>query len=129
MTNGSSDRLDQIAALLQQSIIASDERMTRIEQARERDRQESEASVNEIRQLTQSNAKAIQALTEDLATFRLGVQEDREQAVQERQELRQAMLGIANLVSSLDSDRPTVLRKLTSIETKVDRLLGKERSP
>ncbi len=33
MTSGSSDRLDRIEALLQQSVIASDERMTRIEQS------------------------------------------------------------------------------------------------
>ena len=33
MTNGSSDRLDRIEALLQQSVIASDERMTRLEQS------------------------------------------------------------------------------------------------
>jgi phage shock protein A len=44
-------------------------------------------------------------------------------AEQERSELRQATLGIANLLSSLDSDRPTILRKLNAIENKVDRLL------
>lgn len=33
MTNGSNDRLDRIEELLQRSIIASDERMTRIEQS------------------------------------------------------------------------------------------------
>jgi hypothetical protein len=32
--------------------------------------------------------------------------------------------GIINLLESLDEDRPTVLRKLNSIENKVDRLLG-----
>lgn len=118
MTNGSSDELDlkQVAALLQQSIVASDERMTRIEQS--------------IGQLTQSNGRAIQALTEDITTFKLAVEQDREEAKAdreearaERQELRQATIGIANLLSSLDSDRPTILRKLTAIENKVDRLL------
>jgi phosphoglycerate dehydrogenase-like enzyme len=44
-------------------------------------------------------------------------------AAQERQELREATLGIANLLASLDSDRPTIFRKLNSIENKVDRLL------
>ncbi len=33
MTDSSSDRLDRIEALLQQSVIASNERMTRLEQA------------------------------------------------------------------------------------------------
>lgn len=52
------------------------------------------------------------------------------EAADERRELREATLrldrvveGIANLLSSLDEDRPTILRKLNSIENKVDRLL------
>lgn len=79
--------------------------------------------LRETVQLTRSNAVAIQSLTDDLAEFKLIVASDREQAREERQELRQAMMGIANLLGSLDEDRPTILRKLTSIETKVDRLL------
>ena len=31
--------------------------------------------------------------------------------------------GVVNMLSSLDEDRPTVLRKLNAIERKVDRLL------
>ena len=31
--------------------------------------------------------------------------------------------GVINLLGSLDEDRPTVLRKLTAIEGKLDRLL------
>lgn len=93
MTN-SNDRLDQIEALLAESA-----------------------------QLTRSNAVAIQALTDDLVTFRLTVEQDVENARAEREELRRATIGIANLLSSLDSDRPTILRKLNTIENKVDRLL------
>lgn len=86
--------------------------------------------LGETVQLTRSNAKAIQSLTDDLVEFKLTVASLHEQARQERQELREAILrltsvqeGIANLLSSLDSDRPTILRKLTTIENKVDRLL------
>ncbi|MBV9387687.1 MAG: hypothetical protein JOZ78_14800 [Chroococcidiopsidaceae cyanobacterium CP_BM_ER_R8_30] len=118
-TSSSGDRLAQIEALLQQSVIASNERMTRLEQTMERDRQESnermtriERSIGQIEQLTQSNGRAIQALTEDITTFKLAVEQDREEAKAERQELRQVTMGIANLLSSLDSDRPTILRKL-----------------
>lgn len=82
MTNGSSDRLDRIEALIE------------------------------------SNARAIQA------------------AADERAELRQAMIrladsqvGIANILASLDSDRPTILRKLNAIENKIDRLLGGSDQP
>jgi len=84
MTNGSSDRLDQIEALLQETI-----------------------------QVTRSNSKTIQAILDLQAN-----------SAEERRELREATIGIANLLSSLDSDRPTILRKLTTIENKVDRLLS-----
>ena len=129
-TSSSGDRLAQIEALLQQSVIASNERMTRLEQTMERDRQESnermtriERSIGQIEQLTQSNGREIQALTEDITTFKLAVEQDCEEAKAERQELRQVTMGIANLLSSVDSDRPTILRKLNSIENKLDELL------
>ena len=72
-----------------------------------------------IGQRVDSNACAIGALTQLMSEAR-----------EERAELRQATIqlagttqGIANLLSSLDIDRPTILRKLSSIENKVDRLL------
>lgn len=104
MTNNQPDRLDQIETLLAQTA-----------------------------QLTRSNAVAIQALTDDLVTLKLTVEEDIQNARQEREELRRATVGIANLLASLDQDRPTILRKLNTIENKVDQILqqdrGKERSP
>ncbi len=82
----------------------------------------------ELKKLIESNARTAQAMLDSMAEARL-----------ERQELREGMIrledaverlinvqeGIANLLVSLDSDRPTVLRKLNSIENKVDRLLHK----
>ena len=56
MTNGSSDQLDQIAALLKQSIIASDNRMTRLEQSMA-------ASDNRMTRLEQSMAASNERLT------------------------------------------------------------------
>ncbi len=34
--------------------------------------------------------------------------------------------GLINMMVSLDEDRPTVLRRLASIENKVDRILEKD---
>ncbi len=85
-----------------------------------------EALLAQTAQLTRSNAVAIQALTDDLVTFKLTVEQEIENASAEREELRRATIGIANLLSSLDSDRPTILRKLSTIENKVDRLLQQE---
>ncbi len=80
---------------------------------------------SQMQSLVESNSRSIQALTNDIAEFKLTVAADHEQARAERQELRQAMIGIANLVGSLDSDRPTILTRLRRIEDKVDRLLEK----
>ena len=77
----------------------------------------------ELRQLIDSNARAIQAFADTVAA-------DREEMREATLEMREAILrltnvqeGIANLLASLDDDRPTILRKLTAIENKVDRLL------
>lgn len=73
--------------------------------------------LDRIEAIIESNARAIQA------------------AAEERSELRQAMIrladaqsGMANLISSLDSDRPTILRKLNTIEDKIDRILNDDLS-
>lgn len=81
---------------------------------------------SELQQITESNSRSIQALADRIAELTF-VQEE---AAEERRELREATLrlgnvaeGIANLLSSLDDDRPTILGRLSRIENKVDRLL------
>ena len=84
----------------------------------------------ELKQLVESNARAIQAMIEQRATDRLDLEEklriheERMEFLAENQrQIIQTQQGIANLVASLDEDRPTVLRKLTAIENKIDRIL------
>ncbi len=79
----------------------------------------------ELQQLVASNARTIQAMLEQQETNRLRHEEQMD-------EIRQAMLrlarveeGLINMVVAIDEDRPTVLRRLTSIESKVDRILEK----
>ena len=81
---------------------------------------------NELQQIVESNARSIQALSDRLVEI-TNIQEE---AQEERQELRQATIrlerlaeGIVNLLGSLDEDRPTMLRKLNTIESKLDQLL------
>lgn len=76
--------------------------------------------LDRIEALVASNARAIEALSSQQS-----------EAAEERQELREATLraidlaeGIANLTASLDTDRLTILGRLSRIENKVDRLLG-----
>ena len=81
---------------------------------------------DELRKLIESNARAIQAMLDNRAEERLEFQ-----AFQERitrlddvvERLTNLQVGISRMLASLDEDRPTVLRKLNSIEGKVDRLL------
>lgn len=91
---------------------------------------------SELQQIVESNSRAIQAMLDAQVSDRLQREELREaiaqlaqqaqQATEERAELRRATIGIANLLSSLDEDRPTVLRKLNVIEGKIDRILERQ---
>jgi hypothetical protein len=86
-------------------------------------------SDEELKQLIESNARATQAMLDNMAEARLERQELREGMVQLQNavvQLINVQSGIANLLTSLDEDRPTVLRKLTAIENKLDRLLEQE---
>jgi seryl-tRNA synthetase len=105
-------------------------------------------TTEELIRLVEGNARAIQAFGNEIAEFKRVVATDHEQSQAERQalsrdvaqlvstqeqnsrELNQAMIrladtqeGIARLLSSLDEDRPNILRKLNTIEGKVDTLL------
>lgn len=100
--------------------------------------------LDRIEALVESNARAIAAMGErfDAMGDRLesstqALSRDVAQLVstqeQNSRELTQAMIrladtqeGIARLLSSLDEDRPTILRKLNTIEGKVDSLLQRQ---
>lgn len=69
----------------------------------------------ELQQIVESNSRAVQAMLDAMAEARLEREELRDaivqvaqQAAEEREELRRATIGIANLLASLDEDRPTV---------------------
>ena len=76
---------------------------------------------------TDSNARAIQAIIEQSATDRLEHEERIEFLAENQRQIIQTQRGIANLISSLDEDRPTILRKLTTIENKIDALVERDR--
>jgi len=90
--------------------------------------EEVRAVSEEVRAVSEENRRGNEELRRAIQSFADQVTALNQQAYQERQELRQAMLGLANLMSSLDSDRPTVLRKLNTIEAKVDQLLERSES-
>lgn len=87
---------------------------------------ESNEQLTQVKQLTQSNSRAIQAMLDAQASDRLQRAElqsaitDINEAIQRLTTLNE---GVVNLLSSLDSDRPTILRKLNTIESKLDQFL------
>lgn len=75
--------------------------------------------LDRIEAIVESNSHAIQAILNTMAETQV-----------ERQELREATIrlsditeGIANWLTRLDENQPTILRKLNNVENKVDRLL------
>ncbi len=133
MTHGSSDRLDQIEALLQRSIIASDERMTRfeqssnermtrIEQSMEVNRIESNERLTRIEQAVESNNRFLEAFGRDVKRFTETANNLTNRidgiiftANQDRQETNSRYSGIQ--------------RQVTTIDQKIDRLLGDSDQP
>ena len=106
--------------------------------------QETRQQIEETRRLCDSNARAIQANQEQFQeTRRLcdsnarAIQANAEREISAREELRQTIQSnqdliarvnqtnesLARILVSLDEDRPTIFRKLNSIETKIDRMI------
>jgi acetyl-CoA carboxylase carboxyltransferase component len=80
----------------------------------------------ELQQLVASNARTIQSMLEQQETTRLRHEEQMDELRQAMFRLARVEEGLINMVVSIDEDRPTVLRRLASIENKVDRILEKE---
>lgn len=86
--------------------------------------------IDRLEAIVESNSRAIQVMLDAQASNRLEREEFRvrtdatiarlDTAIQRLTTLNE---GVINLLSSLDEDRPTVLRKLNVIENKVDLLL------
>jgi hypothetical protein len=97
---------------------------------------ETKAAADRAAQVAESNGRAIQAMLDNAATDRLRHEErmERLESLNEennrRHEERMARLesislGLVNLSSSLDEDRPTILRLLNSNNNKLDLLLDR----
>ena len=86
-------------------------------------------SDEELRQLVASNARAIQAMQDARVEERLQFQETIVRLEDNIRRLTDIQAGIVNLLVSLDEDRPTILRRLNSIENKVDRILESRDRP
>lgn len=79
--------------------------------------------LDRIEAIVEFNSRAIQAIMEQRATERLEHEERMKFLAENQRQLIQTQRGIADLASSLDEDRASVLKKLTAIENKLDSLV------
>ena len=87
-------------------------------------------AISGLSQRIDSNSRAIEAMIEQRATDRLNQEAraiEHEQRIARLEDLAASLTRIEDaqnrMLSSIDEDRPTVLRKLTTIENKLDRIL------
>lgn len=99
ITSSEPSRLDRIEALLERSIIASDERMTRMEQA-------AEARFTRLEQLVESNNRFLEAFSSDLRGY-----------VREMQEERRRNNAT---IAGVNQDRQDMTSQLSAVRRKVD---------
>ncbi len=80
--------------------------------------QETAAALQETKKVVDSNSRAIQAMLDQAATDRL----NHEARMEKLEKLSE---GLVNMLSSIDEDRPTILRKLNTIEQKTNSILDR----
>ena len=120
--NNNSDRLDRMEALLEVTIqgLAETRKLT----------ESNSRAIAETKKITESNSRTIQAMLEQRATDRLEHEQRmrrEEERIKNSDELIKSIAsvqkGLSRMLSSLDDDRPTILRKLNTIENKLDRII------
>jgi predicted nucleic acid-binding Zn-ribbon protein len=87
-------------------------------------------SDSKLEQLVESNARAIQAMLDSRAEERLEFQAGMDRMQAGMDQLREVVVrlttmqeGMTRMLVALDEERPTILRKLNSIENKLDQVL------
>ena len=87
-------------------------------------------SQRETQAIVESNSRAVQAILDQAATDRLRREEEKTEYESRIRllENNNAILastqqGVVALLESLDDDRPTILRKLNTIENKADAII------
>jgi hypothetical protein len=129
-----SDRkFEETKAIVQsnaRAIQAATERQNEFDRKFEQRQEESDRKFEETKAIVQSNGRAIQAMLERQESERLEHEEKlakydesiaRMDAVLVR--LADVQEGMAKWLANVDDNQPTILRRLISIENKIDRLI------
>lgn len=115
---------DEMQLILQQVVISQRE----LQVSQRESQEELKEFKEEVRTIVRSNDRTIQALLDQAATDRLKREEERIYHETRMERLEHISEALANMLVSVDEDRPTILRKLNSIEQKSIDILEKSRS-
>ena len=99
--------------LIMQSIVISQREL----QASQREMQ---TELSETQLIVKSIARGIQAMQDKALSDDLKRDEEKAEHQAQMAELRHISQGLVNMLDSIDDDRPTILRKLNTIEDKAD---------
>ena len=111
--------------LLVQSIAVSQRETAAFQRETAAFQRETAASQRETQQIVQSIARGVQAMQEKALTDELKRDEERAEHQIRMQKLEDISAGLINMLASIDEDRPTILRKLNTIETKTDAIIDR----
>ena len=82
-------------------------------------------TVDRAAQVADSNGRAIQAMLDNAATDRLQHEARTREHEERMRKLESISLGLVNLCSLIDEDRPTIIRLLNSNNNKLDSILDR----
>jgi vacuolar-type H+-ATPase subunit E/Vma4 len=112
---------DEMQLILQQVVISQRE----IQASQREFQQEFQSDIAEIKALAQSNSRTIQAMLEQSTTDKLRRDEERSHHETRMERLERISEALANMLVATDEDRPTILRKLNTIERNTDTILNR----
>ena len=81
---------------------------------------EMQTALSETQLIVKSIARGIQAMQDRALCDDLKRDEEKAEHQAQMAELRHISQGLVNMLDSIDEDRPTILRKLNTIEDKAD---------
>lgn len=105
---------DEMQLIVQQVVISQRESQEELREFKE-----------EVRTIVRSNDRTIQAMLDQAATDRLKREEERVYHEVRMERLEHISEALTNLLVSVDEDRPTILRKLNTIEQNSSNILDR----
>ena len=79
----------------------------------------------ETQDIVKSIARGVQAMQDKALTDELKRDEEKAEHQARMEKLERISEGLVNMLDSIDSDRPTILRKLNTIEGKADAIIDR----